>query len=81
MTAMQRCAQGIRGLHRGYKAGFVLAAAWSPIFFTRSPWLAAGMMASCTAAFFIATRHSTPETHLAIPPTDPPPRSAHDVPP
>ena len=46
----------LRGLHRVYKLGILLIAAWAPVSFPRQPFMAAGILVIATALFLMATR-------------------------
>src|SRR5579862_9838355 len=45
----------LRGLHRGYKFGILMIAAWAPAAFPRHPIVAAIILAVASAVFFLAT--------------------------
>ena len=54
MTLTVEIAQALRAMPRRYKVLFVLAAAWAPILFARSPLLACGVIVVATALFWVS---------------------------
>jgi hypothetical protein len=46
----------LQGLHRGYKYGILMVAAWTPVPFPRHPFIMAGILVMATSLFFLATR-------------------------
>jgi hypothetical protein len=46
----------LQGLHRGYKYGILMVAAWTPVAFPRHPIIIAVVLAMASALFFLATR-------------------------
>jgi hypothetical protein len=43
-------------MHRGYKYGILMVAAWTPVAFPRHPFIVAVFLAIATSLFFLATR-------------------------
>jgi hypothetical protein len=46
----------LQGLHRGYKWGILLVAAWAPVAFPKHPFIMAVVLVMATSLFFMATR-------------------------
>jgi hypothetical protein len=45
----------LQGLHRGYKYGILMVAAWTPVAFPRHPFIMAVVLVMATSLFFLAT--------------------------
>jgi len=48
--------QWLQSLHRGYKYGILMVAAWTPVAFPRHPFIVAVVLAMATSLFFLAAR-------------------------
>ena len=56
MTITAVPVQWLRGLRRAYKLGILMFAAWTPLALPRHPFVAAAILMTATALFFLATR-------------------------
>ena len=56
MTITAALTPWLQGLHRGYKYGILMVAAWIPVALPRLPLVIAVVLAMATSLFFLATR-------------------------